>query len=176
VSWRPTDRVALSLGYDHQSVKTRTTAIASLENIGGLAAEADVAGDAGYMLWTSDTYDTFSLKGDFKLIPDKLSMTTTANYSFSNSNFHNQIIPNLNESIFYASNFFTYKVNEHWACSVGYIFQYFNMTHAYQTLYTTGVNANGTPGTLNNQMLNTLDGYYPNATAHLVQGFLRYRF
>jgi hypothetical protein len=176
VSWRPTDRVALSLGYDHQSVKTRTTAIASLENIGGLAAEADVAGDAGYMLWTSDTYDTFSLKGDFKLIPDKLSMTTTANYSFSNSNFHNQTIPNLNESILYLSNFFTYRFNEHWACSAGYIFQYFNMTSAYQTLYTRGVNANGTLGTLNNQRYNTLDGFYPNATAHLIQGFIRYKF
>jgi hypothetical protein len=127
------------------------------------------------MLWTSDNYDTFFLRGDFKLIPDKLNMTTRANYSFSNSNFNNQTIPNLNQSILYLSNFFTYKFNEHWACSVGYIFQYFNMTHAYQTLYTQGVNANGA-GTPSNQAYNTLDGFYPNATAHVVQGFIRYRF
>jgi hypothetical protein len=173
VSWRPTDRVGLSLGYDHQYIKTRTLAIAS-DNIQG--EEALVSGDSGYMLWTSDTYDTFFLRGDFKLIPDRLNFTSRANYSFSNSNFHNQIIPNLNESILYTSNFFTYKVNDHWACSVGYIFQYFNMTNAYQRLYTTGVNANGTVGTPNNQRLNTLDGFYPNATAHLVQGFIRYKF
>jgi hypothetical protein len=173
VSWRPTERVALSLGYDHQYVKTRTLAIASSDIEGEVAL---VSGDSGYMLWTSDTYDTFFLRGDFKLIPDKLNFTSRANYSFSNSNFHNQIIPNLNESILYTSNFFTYKFNERWACSVGYIFQYFNMTHAYQRLYTTGVNANGTPGTVNNQRLNTLDGYYPNATAHLVQAFIRYKF
>ena len=175
MSWRPTDRVALSLGYDHQSVKTISTAITSLTlNRGPVASTAYIAGDSGYMLYTTDKYDTFTLRGDFKLIPDKLSMTTSANYSFSNSDFNNPVIPNLNESILYASNFFTYRFNDHWACSVGYIFQYFNMTHAYQTLSTRGVTATGVPG--NNQGLNTLDGYYPNATAHLVQGFFRYKF
>jgi hypothetical protein len=171
VSWRPTDRVALSLGYDHQSVNTSTNAINSLTVFG---EQGLVTGDSGYILWTSDTYDTISLRGDFKLIPDRLNMTTRGNYSFSNSNFHNGIIPNLNESILYLSNFFTYKLNEHWACSVGYIFQYFNMTNAYQTMYTRGLLTNGNPGA--NQMYNTLDGFYPNATAHLVQGFLRYKF
>jgi hypothetical protein len=169
VSWRPTDRIALSLGYDHQNVKTRTTVVDSLTFY-----DSPVYGDAGYMLWTSDTYDTFSLRGDFKLIPNKLSFMSRINYSFSNSNFHNQTIPNLNQSILYTSNFFTYKFNEHWACKVGYIFQYFNMTSAYQTLYTQGVLSNGNPGV--GQRYNTLDGFYPNATAHVVQGLVQYRF
>ncbi len=171
LSWRPSDRVALSLGYDHQYIRTRTSAIASLTPFD---EEALIGGDAGYILWTSDTYDTISLRGDFKLIPKKLDFTTRVNYSFSNSNFHNATIPNLNEGIFYTSNFFTYKVNEHWACKVGYIFQYFNMTHAYQRLYTEGITNAGAVGV--DQRFNTLGGYYPNATAHLVQGFLVYKF
>jgi hypothetical protein len=171
VSWRPTDRIALSLGYDHQSVKTRTAAIDSLTLFGEVG---QLIGDSGYMLWTSDTYDSFSLRGDFKLIPDRLNFTSRLNYSFSNSNFHNQTIPNLNEGILYTSNFFTYKVNEHWACKVGYIFQYFNMTNAYQRMYLQGVTATGVPG--NSQPYNTLAGFYPNATAHIVQGFIQYKF
>jgi hypothetical protein len=171
VSWRPTDRIALSLGYDHQSVKTKTTAIDSLNLFGEVG---NVSGDSGYMLWTSDTYDSFFLGGDFKLIPGKLNFKSRLNYSFSNSNFHNQIIPNLNESIFYASNFFTYKLNEHWACRLGYIFQYFSMTNAYQRMYLQGVTAQGVPG--NSQLNNTLAGFYPNATAHVVQGFIQYKF
>jgi hypothetical protein len=171
VSWRPTDRVALSLGYDHQYIRTKSSAVDSLTFLG---EQALILGDAGYVLWTSDTYDTISLRGDFKVIPKKLDFSSKLNYSFSNSNFHNQVIPNLNESILYTSNFFTYTFNEHWACKVGYIFQYFNMTNAYQTMYTRGVNTSGTAG--NQQPYNTLDGYYPNATAHLVQGFIQYRF
>jgi Putative outer membrane beta-barrel porin, MtrB/PioB len=173
VSWRPTDRIALSLGYDFQSVKTRTSAVANTVIFGEIG---NVSGDWGYMLWTSDTYNTFALKGDFKLIPDKLSFTTSANYSWSNSNFHNQVIPNLNESILYTSSSFGYKINEHWACRVGYIFQYFNMSSAYQTLYLRGIGGNGVQGVQNNQRLNTLNGFYPNATAHIVQGFLQYKF
>ena len=171
VSWRPTDRIALSLGYDHQSIKTRTTAIDSLVLNGESGL---VSGDSGHMLWTSDTYDTFFLGGDFQLIPGKLNFKSTLNYSFSNSNFHNQIIPNLNESILYTGNFFTYKLNEHWACRLGYIFQYFSMTNAYQRMYLRGVTAAGGPG--NPQQFNTLAGFYPNATAHVVQAFIQYKF
>ena len=175
VSWRPADRVALSLGYDHQSVKTRTTAIDSHQFVApGIVSSALTSGDSGFMLWTSDTYDTFSLKGDFALIPDRLKFTSSGNYSFSNSNFHNPQIPNLNQSYFDSNTYFTYKFNEHWAASVGYIFQYFKQSSAYQTLYLQGVTATGVAG--NSQRLNTLDGFYPNGTAHLVQGFLRYKF
>ena len=123
-----------------------------------------------------------SLRGDFKLIPDKLSLTTRANYSYSNSNFHTPQVPNLNQSYFDSNTFFTYKFNEHWACRVGYIFQAFSTTRAYQRLFTQGLtNATPTPAVpkpvpVTNQSFNTLDGFYQNATAHIVQGFIQYKF
>jgi hypothetical protein len=171
VSWRPTDRVALSLGYDHQYIKTRTESIDGTQIAG---EEALITGDAGYMLWTSDTYDTIFFRGDFKVIPKKLDFTTRTNFSFSNSRFHNEGIPNLHENILDCRSFLTYNVNEHWACKVGYIFQYFNLTQQFQRIYTTGLRTDGT--LQNDQRFNTLDGYYQNATAHLVQGFLVYKF
>jgi hypothetical protein len=41
-------------------------------------------------------------------------------------------------------------------------------------MYLQGVTAQGVPG--NSQLNNTLAGFYPNATAHVVQGFLQYKF
>ena len=146
MSWRPTDRVALSLGYDHQQFNTKVRALGDATRVVTLFAEtAQVGGDTGPTLLTTDSYDTISLRGDFKLIPDKLSNSTRANYSFSNSNFHNPLIPNLNQSYLNLNTFFTYKFNEHWACRAGYIFEYFNTTHAYQRLYQQGSHEYG-PG------------------------------
>ena len=123
---------------------------------------------------TSDSYDTFIARADIKLIPKKLNLTTRASYSFANSNFNNSIMPNLNEYYADIRTFLTYQFNEHWACRAGYIFEAFGMTKAYQTLYVQGVTAAGAPGV--NQEYNTLDGFYRNATAHVVQAFLQYKF
>ena len=183
VSWRPHDRVALSLGYDHQQLQTKELVSQSL---GGGAIGALVTGDAGPTLTTSDSYDTFSAKADFKLIPKKLTLTTRASYSIAHSNFNNQpsgdiyrtnftsSMANLNEYYADIRTFLTYQVNEHWACRVGYIFEAFGMPRAYQTLYVQGLGA--TPAANANQAYNTLDGYYTNATAHVVQAFLQYKF
>ena len=174
VSWRPTDRVALSLGYDHQQFNTKVRALGDATRVVTLFGEtAQVGGDTGPTLLTSDSYDTISLRGDFKLIPDKLSNSTRANYSFSNSNFHNPLIPNLNQNYLNLNSFFTYKFNEHWACRAGYIFEYFNTSHAYQRLYQQGIT---NTGVVTNQSFNTLDQFYQNATAHIVQGFIQYKF
>jgi hypothetical protein len=170
VSWRPHDRVALSLGYDHQQLQTKELALTF--PIDGETAK--VTGDAGPSLITSDSYDTFIARADVKLIPKKLNLTTRASYSFANSNFNNSIMPNLNEYYADIRSFLTYQFNEHWACRAGYIFQIFGMSDAYGKLYLRGITAAGAPG--NSQPYNTLDGFYRNATAHLVQTFLQYKF
>jgi len=172
LSWRPHDRVALSLGYDHQQLQTKELAVFNTAGINGQAGL--VTGDAGPTLTTSDSYDTFIARADIKLIPDKLNLTTSASYSIAHSNFNNSIMPNLNEYYADIRTFLTYKFNEHWACRAGYIFEAFGMSKAYQTLYLQGITAAGAPGV--NQSLNTLDGFYTNATAHVVQAFLQYRF
>jgi hypothetical protein len=171
VSWRPHPRVALSLGYDHQQLQTRQLVISAPLPSGETGV---VTGDAGPTLTTSDSYDTFFASADFKLIPNKLKLTTRASYSFSNSNFNNSIMPSLNEYYADIRTFLTYRFNEHWACRAGYIFEAFGMSKAYQTLYTQGVTAGGAPG--NDQSFNTLDGFYGNATAHVVQAFFQYKF
>ena len=120
-----------------------------------------VGGDAGPILTTSDSYDTFIARADFKLIPKKLSLTTKGSYSFSNSNFNNNsLMTNLNEYYADINTFLTYKFDEHWACRAGYIFQVFHMSNEYGTLYLRGVTAStGVPGS-SNQPYNTLDGFY----------------
>ena len=170
VSWRPHDRVALSLGYDHQQLQTREMVLSF--PIAG--EEATITGDSGPTLTTSDSYNTFVARADFKLIPKKLGLTTRASYSFSNSNFNNSIMPSLNEYYADIRTFLTYQFNDHWACKAGYIFEAFGMSKAYQTLYVQGINNLGNPGA--NQQFNTLDGFYTNATAHVVQAFLQYKF
>jgi hypothetical protein len=179
VSWRPHDRVALSLGYDHQQLQTRELAVANLTPFG---EAGNIGGDAGPTLTTSDSYDTFSARADIKLIPKKLTLTTRASYSLANSNFNNwnqpnKYMPNLNEYYADIRTFLTYQHNEHWAVRAGYIFEIFGMSDAYGQLYLRGINAAGVPNAIVfSQQYNTLDGFYRNATAHIVQGFLQYKF
>ncbi|MFI5330558.1 MAG: MtrB/PioB family outer membrane beta-barrel protein [Desulfobaccales bacterium] len=174
VSWRPHERVALSLGYDHQQLQTKELAVVNQSLLG---ESAMISGDFGPTLTTSDSYDTFIARADFKLIPKKLDLTTRASYSIAHSNFQNSnfFMPNLNEYYADIRTFLTYRFNEHWAVRGGYIFQAFGMPKAYQTLYLQGIQATGGPA-FNNQNLNTLDGFYTNATAHVVQAFLQYKF
>ncbi len=166
VSWRPHDRVAFSLGYDHQQLQTRELVLSAAFPNGDTAV---ITGDSGPTLTTSDSYDTFFASANFKLIPKKLLLTTRASYSFSNSNFNNNIMPSLNEYYADIRTYLTYQINDHWACRGGYIFEAFGMSKAYQTLYLQGLGGQ-------NQQFNTLDGYYRNATAHIIQGFLQYKF
>jgi Putative outer membrane beta-barrel porin, MtrB/PioB len=170
VSWRPHDRVALSLGYDHQQLQTKELVL----TFPIMGETAVVTGDAGPTLTTSDSYDTFVARADIKLIPKKLNLTTRASYSIANSNFNNATMPSLNEYFADIRTYLTYQFNEHWACRAGYIFQIFGMSDAYRTLYVQGITAAGVAGS--NQQYNTLDGFYRNATAHVVQGFLQYKF
>ena len=164
VSWTPCDRVALTFGYNHQQDSTKVLAD---------VATSLVTGDAGPTLNTSDAYDTVTASAVVKLIPDCLTWKTSASYSYASTNFNNGNIPNLNESFANLNTFLNYKINEHWGCKVGYIFECFQMSKAYQQLYLTGVTS---AGATTNQSLNTLDGFYNNATAHVFEGFLQYRF
>ena len=119
VSWRPHDRVALSLGYDHQQLQTKTlTPDNSTTNL-IFGESCLIGGDTGPTLTTSDSYDTFVARADIKLIPKKLFLTTRGSYSFSNSNFHNNLMTNLNEYYADINTFLTYKFDEHWACQSG---------------------------------------------------------
>ena len=126
VSWRPHERVALSLGYDHQQLQTKELAVANTVLSG---ETANVTGDAGPTLTTSDSYDTFIARADFKLIPKKLTLTTRASYSIAHSNFNNSgpfdknnfssNMANLNEYYADIRTFLTYQFNEHWAVQSG---------------------------------------------------------
>jgi hypothetical protein len=183
LSWTPHERVALSIGYDHQQLQTKELAVA---NATILNEVGNVTGDAGPTLTTSDSYDTFIARADIKLIPNKLTLTTRGSYSFANSNFNNHRSGSLDRNSFtsnmdnlheyYADirTFLTYKFDEHWACRAGYIFEAFGMPRAYQTLYLQGITAAGVASA--NQSYNTLDGFYTTATAHVVQAFVQYKF
>ncbi|WAC06465.1 MAG: MtrB/PioB family outer membrane beta-barrel protein [Thermodesulfobacteriota bacterium] len=170
VSWSPHDRVALSLGYDHQQLRVKQLAATFLIN----DEPGLVGGDEGPTLITSDSFDTVVARADIKLIPNKLSLKTSASYSHSTSDFHNPVMPNLNESYADVDTWFNYRFNDHWDVGAGYIFQMFRISSAYERLFLRGITAAGAPG--NDQSLNTLGGFYPDATAHVVQGFLQYRF
>jgi len=177
VSWTPIDRVALSLGYDHQEAitKERTAQLGLVPGSPPPAAGLGfvVTGDWGPLLSTLDSYDTVTARADFKLIPNKLKLTTSASYSFSSSHFDNPVMPDLNEAFADINTSLSYKFNEHWGARVGYQFEIFNMTKSYQDLYLAGLTSGGTKP---NQSLNTLDGFYRNATAHVVELFLQYNF
>jgi len=169
VSWTPTDRVALSLGYDHQEAvtKERTAQLGLVPGSPPLGFV--VTGDWGPLLSTLDSYDTVTARADFKLIPNKLKLTTGVSYSFSSSHFDNKVMPDLNEAFADINASLFYMFNEHWGARVGYRFEIFNMTKAYQDLYLTG---NGGQ----NQSLNTLEGFYRNATANVLELYLQYKF
>ncbi len=170
VGWRPHDRVALSLGYDHQQLQTKE--LATVNPI--LGETALIVGDEGPTLTTSDSYDTFFARADIKLIPKKLNLTSRASYSFANSIFHNSTMNNLHEYYADINTFLTYRFNEHWACRVGYTYQVFGMSNAYGRMFTVGQLATGAAGA--DQRFNTLDGFFRNASASVVQGFLQYKF
>ena len=170
-SWQWCERVALSLGYDHQQASTKELATSTTFNGTGFF----VTGDSGPVLLTDDQYDTFTARVDFKLIPDKLKLTSSASYSISSSDFNNPVMPHLFEGFADINTNLAYKLNEHWGCRVGYQFESFNMSKAYQDLYLTGI-TNGPPQTTTNQSLNTLNGFYRNATAHVLTAFLQYKF
>ncbi len=178
VSWTPTDRIALSLGYDHQQDNTKER-VESLPGIAPTPLSGATTGggtfsplffDYGPLVSTLDAYDTFTVRTDIKLIPNKLKFTAGASYSFSSSHFDNPQMNHLNEAFADINAGLSYKFNEHWSCRALYQLEIFNMTKSYQEYF-----QNGTPSPTN-QSLNTLDGFYRNATANLFEGFVQYKF
>ena len=176
VSWTPTPRVALSLGYDHEQDNTK-----ELASIAGVTSPTipytatHVIGDLGPVLNTLDAYDTVTAKADFKLIPDKLKLTAGASYSFSSSHFQTGLMPDLNEAFADISAALSYTFNQHWGARVGYQFEIFNMSKSYQNLYQEGATGTGSSSAYN-QSLQTLDGFYRNGTASVFSGYVQYRF
>ena len=170
VSWTPTDRIALSLGYDHQEDITKER----VESLPGIAPTnapfSPLFFDYGPLVSTLDAYDTFTVRTDIKLIPNKLKLTAGASYSFSSSHFDNPQMAHLNEAFADINAGLSYKFNEHWSCRALYRFEIFNMTKSYQEFF-----QNGAPSPTN-QSLNTLDGFYRNATANVFEGFVQYKF
>jgi hypothetical protein len=176
VSWTPTPRVALSLGYDHQEdiTKDRAYFTGITSPVAPTPPTTNVIGDPGPILSTLDSYDTFTAKADFKLIPDKLKLTAAASYSFSTSKYDNPIMPSLWEGFADLSAGLSYRFNEHWGCSAIYRYEIFELSKEYQILYQEGTSATGAPA--GNQALNTLDGFYRNATANVFELFVQYKF
>jgi hypothetical protein len=170
VSWTPCKGIALSLGYDHEQSSTKELA----DNAVAAPNLGPVLGDSGSVLLTSDSYDTVTARADIVLVPEKLSLTTSANFSWSTSDFHNPLLPNLNESIFHVDTWLKYNLTKCVAFKVGYIFEQFTMTNSYQTLYLQGINDAGVP--VGNQSLNTLQGFYRDYTANVIAGLVQYKF
>ncbi len=172
VSWTVSKNLTLSLGYDHEDNRTNELADNSVFNVAGTGVT--VLGDSGPTLLTTNAYDTVSARADLVLIPNRLTFSTSAAFSYSTSDFNNPIIPNLNEAFTHLDNFLTYRFDQHWAVRLGYMFELFNMTNAYQTLYLSGINDTGAVS--GNQTLNTLEGFYRDYTAHVMVAFVQYKF
>ncbi|MGO9553944.1 MAG: MtrB/PioB family outer membrane beta-barrel protein [Syntrophobacteraceae bacterium] len=166
VGWTPCKCVSLALGYSHEHANTNELVGESTAG-GGIGNQ--VIGDAGPVLTTCDQYDTVSARAEILLIPDKLSLLSKASVSFSESDFHNPGTPNLDEFYFHVDTWLKYKLNKCTALKLGYIYERFDMTSAYQVLYLTGTGGS-------NQSLNTLDGFYTNYTAHVVEALIQYKF
>ncbi len=164
VGWTPCKGVSLAVGYSHEHANTNELASSYTA---GVVTNGPV-GDLGPVLLTSDQYDTVSARAEIVLIPDKLSLLSRASVSFSESDFHNPVIVNLDEFYFHVDTWLKYKLNKCTALKLGYIYERFDMTSAYQTLY----DSTGPP----NQSLNTLDGFYTNYTAHVVEALVQYKF
>ncbi|SPJ16647.1 exported hypothetical protein [Syntrophobacter sp. SbD2] len=169
VGWTPCKGVSLALGYSHEHANTNE--LASVTYTGAGVVSNGAIGDLGPVLTTSDQYDTVSARAEIVLVPDKLSLLSKASVSFSESDFHNPVITNLDEFYFHVDTWLKYKLNKCTALKLGYIYERFDMTSAYQQLYLTGGN---TPPA--NQSLNTLDGFYTNYTAHVIEALVQYKF
>ncbi len=168
VGWTPCKCVSLALGYSHEHANTNELASDTF-NTSGVATNGAI-GDLGPVLTTSDQYDTVSARAEIVLVPDKLSLLSKASVSFSESDFHNPNIINLDEFYFHVDTWLKYKLNKCTALKLGYIYERFDMTNAYQELYLTGSSASV------NQTYNTLDGFYTNYTAHIVEALIQYKF
>ncbi|MGO9018550.1 MAG: MtrB/PioB family outer membrane beta-barrel protein [Syntrophobacteraceae bacterium] len=168
VSWTPNKCISLSVGYAHEENSTKEIAD---NNPAFFVAGTNVSvlGDSGPVLLTTDSYDTFTARADIVLIPEKLSLTTSGNFSWSTSDFHNPLFPDLDESIFHVDTWLKYNFNKCLAFKVGYIFEQFTMTNSYQSLYLTG-----TPS--GNQNFNVLEGFYNNYTANVFEALVQYKF
>ncbi len=174
VSWRPYKSLAISLGYDHEQSSTKELADNAVAAFQVAGTNVSVLGDSGPVLLTSDSYDTVTARADIVLVPEKLSLTTSANFSWSTSDFHNPLMPNLDESIFHVDTWLKYNFSKCVAFKVGYIFEQFNMTNSYQTLFLQGISDAGVP--VGNQSLNTLQGFYNNYTANMFEALMQYKF
>lgn len=172
VSWTVNKNLTLSLGYDHEDNRTKELADNSVFNVAGTSVT--VLGDAGPTLLTTNAYDTVSARADLVIIPNRLTFSTRAAFSYSASDFHNPITPNLNEAFTHLDNFLTYRFDQHWAAKLGYMFERFTMSSAYQTLYLNGINDSGV--VVANQSFNTLEGFYRDYTAHVMMAFIQYKF
>ena len=84
-------------------------------------------------------------------------------------------MPNLNEYYADINTFLTYQFNEHWAVQSGIHLRGLRHDQSVPNALPAG-NHCGRARRAANQTYNTLDGFYTNATAHVVQGFLQYKF
>jgi len=173
VGWTPCKCVLFALGYSHEHANTNE--LASVTYTGAGVVSNGAIGDLGPVLTTADQYDTVSARAEIVLVPDKLSLLSKASVSFSESDFHNPYIINLDEFYFHVDTWLKYKLNKCTAIKLGYIYERFDMTNAYQDLYLTAGSSAGGSGTVN-QSLNTLDGFYTNYTAHIVEALIQYKF
>ncbi len=160
-AWSPIKQVSLSAGYMYEHYKTRTMANSTVLNAGAIQS-IDV--DNGPTLKTIDTFHTFNVGAELTIIPEKLSLSTRGSYSFANSNYHNARLPDLDTALAHMDAFLKYRFTKCLAFKLGYIFEEFDISQAYSTIYAT------------RPIEYDMEGYYTDYSAHMFVALIQYTF
>lgn len=160
-TWSPIKQVSLTAGYMYEHYKTRELSSSSTLNAG---ATQSIDVDNGPTLKTIDTFHTFTVGADVILIPEKLTLSTKGSYSFANTNYHNVRLPDLDTSLAHVESFLKYRFTKSLAAKLGYVFEEFDISDAYSTIYTTA------------PVEFDMEGYYTNYTAHMFLALIQYTF
>ncbi len=160
-SWSPIKQVSLTAGYVYEHYKTRAVGT-STSLPGGTTTQIDI--DPGPDLKTIDTFHTFSIGSELIIIPEKLTLSTRGSYSFANSNYHNFRLPDLDTALAHMDAFLKYRFTKSLAAKIGYIFEEFDISPPYATIYTT------------RPIEYDIEGYYKDYSAHMFMAMIQYTF
>lgn len=148
--WTPFKRLALSANYLHEEFDTRQRVDDDLE----------IDFDPGPILKTDDRIDTVGAGANISLLPEKLDLDMRYSLSYATSDFHNPLLPDLEEVFSQYKTYLRYRITGHWTAKLGYIFEDFNVSNEY---------------TRESEEFPT-SYYYSDYTAHMIALSMLYRF
>lgn len=159
VSWRPLERLGFNFGYQHEELKVRQRVD---------PGSPGVPFDPGPYLTTRDTIDTFTFRGELGIIPQKLDLESRATLSFARSNFYNSNLPTMENNWTQYATYLKYRYKKNWLLKLGYIYEQYDCSDAYQRYVEPYPPGNGDDLYLGD--------YYRDYSAHIIALSLRYRF